>query len=213
MKFKKVLIGGIVSSATVFSLVSPSFAATANGATSTGHIQLITGAPTTSVDPIYPNTPDGSTGNIGPLTIDNVSPLEFGSYEVSGQNITATATTTNPNAQVTDARGTGAGWTLQVSSSPFTDGSKTLNGAILNLPTGTAQTVPGNVSAAPQMNAVSLDTSAGTAINLITAQANQGMGTWVDLMDNSQIKLTVPSGNLAGDYTATLTWTLVDAPQ
>ncbi|RAP73687.1 WxL domain-containing protein [Paenibacillus montanisoli] len=213
MNIKKSLISGVLGLLIVLTLVSPAaIAATANTGTSTGHVSLTTGAPTTPVDPIYPNVPDGSTGNIGALTIDNITSLEFGSWQVSNTTLTVASTISNPNTQVTDVRGTGAGWKLQVASSTFASGGNTLKGASIYLPAGTAQTISGNTSTAPVLNAVTLDTTAGTAVDLMSAEAGSGMGTWADLMDPTQIKLTIPAGNLAGNYTATLTWTLVDAP-
>ncbi|MFU1822293.1 WxL domain-containing protein, partial [Enterococcus faecium] len=53
-----------------------------------------------------------------------------------------------------------------------------------------------------------------TAQNIMTATANTntGLGSWADEMDTANVSLKVPSGNLVGDYTATLVWTLSDAP-
>jgi hypothetical protein len=62
---------------------------------------------------------------------------------------------------------------------------------------------------------VQLGTDSGTTNPqiLMRADVNTGLGTWVDKLDPSSIKISVPSGNLAGDYVSTLTWSLVDAPQ
>lgn len=46
----------------------------------------------------------------------------------------------------------------------------------------------------------------------MTSAVNTGLGTWADQMTTTDVSLKVPSGNLAGDYTATLEWTLTDAP-
>lgn len=46
----------------------------------------------------------------------------------------------------------------------------------------------------------------------MSAVKDTGLGTWADEMTTSQVKLKVPSGKLAGAYTATLVWTLTDAP-
>ncbi|MGM0838270.1 MAG: WxL domain-containing protein [Bacillota bacterium] len=229
MSIKKALIKGLVPSAALMLFATSTFAAidpttvtgseNGLGATSHGHITITPGDETTGpTDPIFPSEPGGETGNEGSLTIDNVSPLEFDSHQLASGVVEYTTTTTNPNVQVTDKRGTGVGWTLQVATSPFTDQTdetKILKGAMITLPIGTAETNPGNVSPAPELREVQLGTDSGTssAQTLMRADVDTGLGTWVDKFDPSSVKISVPSGNLAGDYVSTLTWSLVDAPQ
>lgn len=50
------------------------------------------------------------------------------------------------------------------------------------------------------------------AQNIMFAAATTGLGTWEDQMSAEAVSLKVPSGNLAGTYSATLVWTLTDAP-
>jgi hypothetical protein len=227
-EMNKVLMNGVVSVAALFVFATPSFAEMnpvevlgspdGQGATSHGHITITPGDGTTGpTPPIEPSLPGGETGNVGSLTIDHVSPLEFDTHQLASGSVEYTTTTQNPNVQVTDTRGTGAGWTLQVSTLPFvdqTDNSKILKGAVVTLPIGTAVS-PGNISIAPEMYEVQLGTDSveTTPQVLMKAQADTGMGTWVDKFDPSAVKISVPSGNLAGDYVSTLKWSLVDAPQ
>ncbi|MFW5438185.1 WxL domain-containing protein [Paenibacillus apiarius] len=190
--------------------------AKASSATSQGSITITPGD--TITPPIDPSEPGGETGTSGALTIDNVAPLLFDSHKLSGGDVTYTTTTTNPNVQVTDIRGTGAGWTLQVSATPFkdkTDGTKVLKGAVVTLPVGTLVTTLANVSTAPTANKVQLSTDSDITApqNLMAATANTGLGTWVDKFDASQVTIQVPAGNLTGDYESTLSWSLLDAPQ
>jgi hypothetical protein len=169
------------------------------------------------VDPDDDNGPSNDpTGNTGNLRLDYVSNIDFGTQTISSTNKTYTAQKPNKSvlAQITDLRGTGAGWVLQVNydtDKSFTDGEKTLKGAVLNLPAGEAATTADNVSSAqaPTTNAVSINDSAQT---IMTAATNQGLGVWGDKMDPTSVTLDVPAGNLAGNYTATLVWTLTDAP-
>jgi len=117
MKIKKVLIEGIALSAAFLIFVTPTFASKIDpskvtgssdgkGATSYGHIKVTPGDETTGpTDPIEPSEPGGETGNKGSLTIDNVSPLEFDTHQLSGGAVEYTTTTQNPNVQVTDIRG------------------------------------------------------------------------------------------------------------
>ena len=229
MSITKALIKGLMSSAALLLFATPTFAAIdpnavtgstdGLGATSHGHITITPGDETTGpTDPIFPSEPGGETGNEGSLTIDNVSPLEFDTHQLASGAVEYTTTSIDPNVQVTDKRGTGVGWALQVATSPFTDqtdGTKILKGAIVTLPIGAAETNPGNVSPPPELREVQLGTDSGTTNPqiLMRADVNTGLGTWVDKFDPSRIKISVPSGNLAGDYVSTLTWSLVDAPQ
>ncbi len=84
-----------------------------------------------------------------------------------------------------------------------------MKGAQLTLPTGTPKTVNDNQSATPSTAVVTVNTEAQ---NIMTSAVNTGLGTWADQMTTTDVSLKVPSGNLAGDYTATLEWTLTDAP-
>ncbi|WP_088013282.1 WxL domain-containing protein [Gottfriedia acidiceleris] len=226
--FKKIVAGGVATTATVvlfatnnaFAAINPTDILSSpdgKGATTYGHVNIVPGDGTTGpVDPVLPSEPNGETGNTGALTIDYVTPLEFGSHQVQGSTIIVNATSKNPNVQVTDVRATGAGWTLQVTASPFVeqnDSSKKLVGATLSFPAGETLSTAGNISEAPTMRAITLNTEQSSSDILMSAQANQGMGTWVDKLDPTQIKLSIPSGNFEGDYVSTLNWTLLDAPQ
>ena len=174
--------------------------------------------PVGPIDPIDPddNPPSNDpTGNTGDLRIDYMSKIDFGKQTISGKTETYTAEkpALTTEVQVSDLRGTGAGWNLQVSYDTekpgFTSEDKTLNGAELTLPVGTPETAEDNSSAAPATSKVVVNNDAQ---NIMSAAANTGLGTWADEMEPGNVTLKVPSGNLVGDYTATLVWTLSDAP-
>lgn len=167
--------------------------------------------PTNPTVPLDPINPDGSTpkpGTPGPLSIDYASSLSFGTqsiqatdatYYAHAQTINGSTTTTVPDyVQVTDNRGTFAGWTLSVNTdSQFhlttIDPAKTsedsaaagdyLSGAEISFSggytKGTSKATPSSVNAA----SYAVGTSATT---ILGAKANEGMGTWVyGLGDNS----------------------------
>lgn len=186
------------------------------GAKSHAHMTLVPGDDSTDpTEPLDPSDPNGETGNTGPLTIDYITPLEFGEHHISGGSTIYTTVSEKPNVQITDNRGEGKGWSLQVTSSPFvdsTDNKKILKGAVLTLPEGNMKTTIGNISTPPKSKEVVLSTDKESTDTLMTADENSGMGTWENLLDASKVTVNVPAGNFAGDYTSTLTWTLLDTP-
>jgi len=217
-------------------LLTPTFSSLAAGlegtegvdnkdATSTGHITLGLdedgnegGDTEDPTDPILPVDPDeedgededGDTGNTGALRIDWVTPFEFGSHELSsGTQIYTLERNENPFVQVSDFRGTGQGWVLQVKASEFiNDENKVLKGAELSLPAGTVSPYGENQSIKPESKAVVLSNELA---EIMVATQDGGMGTWANEFDKESVTLTVPSGNYAGDYQAEITWTLTDA--
>lgn len=136
-----------------------------------------------------------------------------------------------PNwVQVTDKRGTNAGWKLQVQQGAqfFTikDGVyKELKGAQITINNGTVATKTDNKATAPTTsNKIVLipgeKNYPGPAQDVMIAQKNQGMGTWVDSFGSAttgdkSISLTVPgvSEKIKGaKYLTELTWLLNDIP-
>lgn len=197
-------------------------------ATSHGHINLKPNEGKESPEVLVPeeekneapDTETPSTGNKGPLTIDAISALEFGSFELSGKTEVYSVTNQvdgikTKKVQVTDRRGTGSGWDLQVKSSEFadkTDDKKILKGATLSFPQGRMDKTEGNTSAEPLVSEITLLTGNAQADSFMKAEAGAGIGSWMNVMDSSEVKITVPAGNLAGDYSATLEWSLISVP-
>src|SRR5699024_11566534 len=62
---------------------------------------------------------DRPTGNIGPLTLDYVSSVDFGTDEIEGQTSMYEAEVLRPFIQVSDRRGTGGGWAVTAKASHF----------------------------------------------------------------------------------------------
>lgn len=189
MKAKMVMASAIVLTGMV-GVIAPTAVAAEE---STGTIELIA-----------PENP-GEGGN---LVLNQVTEFDFGQQEISGQKVEYTLV--DPTAalptQISDLRGTGEGWNVSVAITKFLDGDKELKGAVLALPAGNL-TSSESQSAAPSANELTVNDSAQTAI---TAAVDSGLGVWDK--DYSGAKLTVPQGNLAGNYSATLTWTLTDGP-
>lgn len=215
MKLTKLGLVTLAAMGTMTIVNQVSLAAEADKVESKATVTLEQGEVTGPVDPIDPSEPGGETGHEGPLTIDNVTPFEFGTHAISSSSEIYTATATNPNIQVSDRRGTGQGWTLQVGLSTFvetTDNAVVLKGASLSIPQGVMKSTEGNVSEAPANFGFTLDADNSGSDILMNASEKTGMGTWADSLDSENVKLAVPAGNFAGEYSATLNWSLVDAP-
>ena len=194
-------------------LATPAFAE--GQATSKGDITFT--EPTNTVEPLNPTDPskpvepadpeNPATGQTGPLTLDVVPELPFGTHEIeSGTKMYQVDASKNdtPYLQVSDRRGVGAdgqaqGWNVTVSVSDFVNGSQVLQSTSDNESTGpTSQTVTGL-------------SKASAATPIFTAAKDQGLGTWLSVYDPANITLKVPKA-AAGTFTADLTWNLVAGP-
>lgn len=224
-KKTKIITGLILFSGSLGILAPSSASATAadgiqgtedgKGATSYGSLKLETNTEGV-VPPIKPSVPSGETGNTGALTIDNVSPLLFGEHKIDGGKAEFKTETVAPNIQVSDRRGEGQGWTLQVRMSEFadkTEATKILKGAEITLPAGTVGKSEGNIALPPEATGVVIAGSQENAQTIFSAKEKTGLGTWTNEFDAEQVTLMVPAGNLKGDYQATMTWSLLDAPR
>lgn len=197
----------------------------------------------TPTEPEDKDTPSGETGQNGPLSIDNVITFNFQDMNLSGKKQAislkddgGTTSSAKRNVQVTDTRGTGKGWNLQIKQSELTDATttpgttNTLKGAYITLNNGLV--IAGDDNAAAKADASiapTLDTYAANDSNkgdfqkVMTAQSGQGMGTFKIYYNQDEsktqktpaddIQLVVPSGSMAGSYQGTVTWALSDSPQ
>jgi len=176
--------------------------------------------PTDPNNPTDPSDPDnGGTGQPGPLSIDYVSNIVFGSKMISGVEKTYDNENTNPYIQVSDKRGNGKGWAVMVSATQFEGKNEegkgeVLKGASLNFKGGVVKTQTTNNATAPTVSDVTLDNTDPKLI--MNAISDSGQGTWLNVYpEHSQISLKVPGGvaKTGVNYSATLTWTLMDTPK
>lgn len=159
--------------------------------------------------------------------ISNVAPKD-GSLADIPQDGTAYV----PGYSVTDRRGTGAGWNLTLTLGDFVEQNvaegataHTLKGAQLSFPQVTSiTTADASGSLAPSTVKQTFE-AGGSAKVLMSAAKDQGMGLWEARYNSREltlsngtttekqpIQLSVPGNNYAGQYKATLTWDLADAP-
>lgn len=213
-----------------------------------------TSIPVVPIDPTDPTNPPGP-GTGGPLSIDFASSLAFGKQSISSKEETyyahpqtfASGKTAENYAQVTDTRGNFAGWTLLVATdSQFhldtvdptvtDEGSAEvgdyLTGAQLVFSGGHVNTEKGTDSSIyPEEVKTGMYNVSTAATVIVSADKNQGMGTWVyglgkstdydststtgdAVATKSPITLCVPGATVkkAGTYTTNLNWTLSDTP-
>ena len=215
--------------ACIFSLsycVGTVLAATVSTATSNATVTFMPGTdandPVDPDDPSKPLDPPGQgTGEAGSLSIDYVSNITFGSQTISGSQKVYNANELKPFVQVTDTRGTGAGWNVIAKASVFNDGTNdSLKGSTISFTGGYA--ISSNPSATKPIpsSPVVLATDS-TEATVVSAATNSGLGTWVNrwyptettAVSNDNVTLTVPAGSAtAGTHTSTITWILADAP-
>lgn len=195
------------------------------------------------VVPIDPTDPDGpNEGTPGPLSIDFASSLDFGVNKISSKDEVYYA---NPQlykeegkisanyVQVTDNRGSSAGWTLQVrQDKQFTNATAkyselkgaqiTINDskAVSNAIDVTVPKVPATITLVPE-----------TPVTVMSAAGDSGDGSWISMFGqtelktevqadgtskevekNSSVELAVPGSTpkSAVEYRSTLTWLLSD---
>lgn len=194
--------------------------------------------PVGPVDPVDPSKPlkpvePGKPGTGGKLSIDYVSTIKFGiDNQTSGKNTEYFAKLDRfkdeedkeferPNfIQVTDNRGTNAGWKLtvkQVNQFTNTTGDM-LTGAQLGMKNLSMVTADGGIIPAFVKEKIELVPNESSEI--VQAGENTGTGTWAALFGKNNeeaatsISLFVPGNTkkIAGNYTTSLKWDLTDAP-
>ncbi|WP_086313715.1 hypothetical protein A5821_001248 [Enterococcus sp. 7F3_DIV0205] len=221
--WRSILLSAIVLGAV--STPNTSFATESEGdgkgnAKSVGSVTLEPGDE--SEKPTDPEEPGdetgGGTGNPGNLAISYVSPLDFGSVNLTGKEQAVLAKNESPNIQIRDSRGTAKGWTVQVAISNFMkvkedgklDDKTIIRGASLYLPKGTVKPANGGTGAnAPTARELTLNNKPQTVFE---AADKTGAGNWMNNFGKDAVSLTIPQDVLIGDYQAELTWTMSDTP-
>lgn len=189
--------------------------------------------PEEPVLPIDPTDPDGpAPGTNGPLSIDYASSLDFGRQKISSSDQIYYATSQKyqtadgqekegPNyVQVTDNRGTEAGWTLTVKQSGqfISESGKELTGAQITFTNGNV--VSNSQSGKPVGNQTIILNTDGSESKVMEASVGTGAGTFLydwgtdAATGANSIKLSVPGSTTkyAEKYTTKLNWNLTDVP-
>lgn len=220
----RVLLAILMSSSLMMGLTSRVHASTSQQ--SQVDINLVPSDDDSAVDPVDPQDPsqpypgdtadDGLTSGTGSrdqLSLDFLSNLTFKPITASRGPVTTTAANSRAMIQITDRRGTGAGWTLQVTPSALTNTSQALT-ATIDLGSVTIKSAGTNVSRTPRLvNQGHL--TVGSVNNVLVADKNAGVGTWLLLLNQGTEPTTLTIHNqqlTAGSYSGELTWSLTNAP-
>lgn len=188
------------------------------------------------VDPDNPDDPNQSTdpdkdngvkpGNqTGPLQIDYLSNLNFGTdIAITGQTVQANVQDLKTRfCQVSDLRGTGAGWKLNASLGDFKNKDKTITGAKITFTNGEARTSNADKTDKAATVKSEIVLNAGGAVDtMLSATEGNGRGVWLAAYPvpagaatgNSNIVFEAPTNNIDADtaYTAVINWQLLDGP-
>jgi hypothetical protein len=143
----------------------------------------------------------------GTLSLDTYDIL-FPSVSLDGLDQTVDASPVP--WRVLDARGTGAGWNVTVTSSDFSSASGSIPVANfkLQLQQSKITTISGN--APPQTQVASYQAFSGvTPTKILAAATGSGMGSYDFTPD---FRLTVPSSTVPGDYRASLVVSVNSGP-
>ncbi len=154
----------------------------------------------------------GVTGTTS-VTIGEFATTNFGAVTSDGTMKTINFAVTDMT--LVDARGLGAGWSVNLTASQFTN-SGALNGNLNKLPLGSL--VLGRVSivagegSTPVTNIAigsgAIDTIRG--VRILNTGINEGMGTYT--VSIAGMTLTLPRGAEVGAYTSTITMVLAQGP-
>jgi hypothetical protein len=117
---------------------------------------------------------------------------------------------------VTEARGTGAGWNLTVTSTQFTTGGgtpKTLSTTASSVASVTSSCATGTCTSPTNSVTYPVGLPAGstppTAVKFFNAAANTGMGKFTI---TPTVNVSVPANTFAGAYSSTVTLAVVTGP-
>uniref|UniRef100_A0A831TEY6 WxL domain-containing protein n=1 Tax=Thermorudis peleae TaxID=1382356 RepID=A0A831TEY6_9BACT len=154
----------------------------------------------------------------GSLTMSATDGPTFTAANGNGFTLNGTdQTKTDPfNIDVVDARGTGAGWNLQITSTTFSTGGATPKTLATNASQITAVSVTcdqGTCTGPSNSITYPLTVPAGstppTAVKFYNTAVDTGMG---DFTVTPTWSLSVPANAYAGTYTSTVTITIASGP-
>src|SRR6266571_3227529 len=158
---------------------------------------------------------DSGTATVGVsaglLTMPGIPNVSAAPVTLTGDDQT---TTYSMGLTVQDARGSGAGWNLTITSTVFTTGSQSLPStasSIITPPTAVCSGA-GNHCTGPNDSAIGYPVTVpagATAVKFFDAALNTGLGKFTIM---PTVTLSIPGNTYAGTYTSTVTIALNSGP-
>ena len=152
--------------------------------------------------------------NGGSLTLTGVTNVSAPPVTLNGDDQT---TTYSMALTVNDARGSGAGWNLSITSTAFTTGSQSLSNTASTIQAAPAVACSGvgGHCTSPDDGAITYPVgvpagaSAPTAVKFFDARANTGLGKFTI---TPTVTIAIPGNTYVGTYTSTVTIALNTGP-
>jgi WxL domain surface cell wall-binding len=115
---------------------------------------------------------------------------------------------------MTDARGTGTGWNLTITSTTFTTGTHSLAAGASSIGSVASACVAGGTCTNPTSSisyplTVPAAATAPTAVKVFNAAAGTGLGRFTI---TPSVNVTIPGNSYAGSYASTLTIAAISGP-
>ncbi len=150
----------------------------------------------------------------GSLTLTGVTNVSAAPVTLTGDDQT---TTYSMGLTVSDARGSGAGWNLSITSSAFTTGSQSMSNTAssINATPAVACSSAGGHCTSPDDSAIAYPVGvpagaiAPAPVKFFDAKANTGLGKFAI---TPVVTLSIPGNTYAGTYTSTVTIALNMGP-
>lgn len=157
-------------------------------------------------------SPVTTTVNAGRLSLSGPASVNATTVTLNDKDLFSTYTLP---LTVIDARGSGAGWNLTITSTTFTSGSHSLSttassitaGPTVGCSSGSTCTNPTNGITYPV--GVPAAATAPTAVKFYNAAANTGMGT---MTITQTVTISIPANTFVGSYTSTVSVAIVSGP-
>ena len=142
----------------------------------------------------------------------NITAPSVGNF--TGVTLNGTAQTTSATMgtfSVVDSRGTGVGWNVTVQATQFTATGHTLPMGSISMPAPTVAKTDATSGGTPSINSGPYLIDSASAIKIATAAADgTGMGSYQ--FTPSSLTLSVGANAYAGNYTSTVTVSVVTGP-
>lgn len=145
------------------------------------------------------------TFGTGPVKISDIVIADFGTIGLTGKD--QIAETTIEDFTITDPRGNGKGWNLQISATPVTNGTNRLHDGALSI-SGTKGAAVGMSDPFEQSYIKNTFIIKETPANYIIVPESKGKGTYI--FSDARLSLEIwPREAYAGTYSTTITFDIV----